>query len=123
MTAAFPRNSILNERHIELGTKFESSWNGMPLPQFYATDPYEEVVTIRSKAGLIDVSSLNLVNVKGKDAVALLDEVLTSDIGKMKPGQSAISNIVDDEGRLIDDVLVYCNAADEIGRASCRERV
>lgn len=113
MTAAFPRNSILNERHIELGTKFESSWNGMPLPQFYATDPYEEVATIRAKAGLIDVSSLNLVNVTGTDAVALLNEVLTSDIGKMKPGQSAISNIVDDNGCLIDDVLVYCNAADD----------
>lgn len=113
MTAAFPRNSILNERHIELGTKFESSWNGMPLPQFYATDPYEEVATIRSKAGLIDVSSLNLVNVTGRDAATLLNEVLTSDIARMKPGQSAISNIVDDNGCLIDDVLVYCNAADD----------
>ncbi len=109
MTAAFPRNSILNERHIQLGTKFESSWNGMPLPQFYATDPYEEVATIRSKAGLIDVSSLNLCNVTGPEAEALLNEVLTSDIAKMRPGQSAISNIVDDEGALIDDVLVYRN--------------
>lgn len=113
MTAAFPRNSILNERHIALGTKFESSWNGMPLPQFYATDPYEEVATIRSKAGLIDVSSLNLVNVTGPDATALLNDVLTSDIAKMTPGQSAISNIVDDEGSLIDDVLVYCNAPND----------
>ncbi|GAB4070792.1 aminomethyltransferase family protein [Ancylobacter sonchi] len=113
MNAAFPRNSILNERHIALGTKFESSWNGMPLPQFYATDPYDEVATVRSRAGLIDVSSLNLVNVTGPDAVALLDAVLTSDIGKMKPGQSAISNIVDDDGSLIDDVLVYRNGADD----------
>ncbi|MCB4771351.1 aminomethyltransferase family protein [Ancylobacter sp. Lp-2] len=113
MNAAFPRNSILNERHIALGTKFESSWNGMPLPQFYATDPYDEVATVRSRAGLIDVSSLNLVNVTGPDAVALLDAVLTSDIGKMKPGQSAISNIVDDGGSLIDDVLVYRNGTDD----------
>lgn len=113
MSAGFPRNSILNERHIQLGTKFESSWNGMPLPQFYATDPYDEVAAVRSRAGLIDVSSLNLVNVAGGEAVALLNEVLTSDIAKMKPGQSAISNIVDDDGSLIDDVLVYRNGEDD----------
>lgn len=113
MNVAFPRNSILSERHIALGTKFESSWNGMPLPQFYSTDPYDEVATIRSKAGLIDVSSLNLVNVAGPDAVSLLNEVLTSDVAKLKPGQSAISNIVNDEGCLIDDVLVYRNGEDD----------
>ncbi|MBS7539862.1 aminomethyltransferase family protein [Ancylobacter lacus] len=111
MNAAVTRNSILNERHVQLGTKFESSWNGMPLPQFYATDPYDEVAAVRTRAGLIDVSSLNLVNVRGPEALALLNEVLTSDVEKLKPGQSAISNIVDDEGSLIDDVLVYRNAA------------
>lgn len=113
MNAVFPRNSILNERHIALGTKFESSWNGMPLPQFYATDPYDEVTAVRSRAGLIDVSSLQLVNVTGPEAVALLNEILTSDVGKLKPGQSAISNIVDENGSLIDDVLVYRNGPED----------
>ncbi|HSI39044.1 MAG TPA: aminomethyltransferase family protein [Xanthobacteraceae bacterium] len=113
MRNVFPRNSILTDRHIALGTEFESSWNGMPLPQFYTTDPYDEVTAVRSRAGLIDVSSLQLVNVTGPDAVALLNEILTSDVAKLKPGQSAISNIVDDEGNLIDDVLVYRNGADD----------
>ncbi|MFT0861943.1 aminomethyltransferase family protein [Ancylobacter sp. G4_0304] len=113
MNAVFPRNSILNERHIALGTKFESSWNGMPLPQFYATDPYDEVTAVRSRAGLIDVSSLQLVNVTGPEAVTLLNEILTSDVDKLKPGQSAISNIVDENGSLIDDVLVYRNGPED----------
>ncbi|MCJ8145294.1 aminomethyltransferase family protein [Ancylobacter sp. A5.8] len=113
MNAVFPRNSILNERHVALGTKFESSWNGMPLPQFYASDPYDEVTAVRSRAGLIDVSSLQLVNVTGREAVALLNEILTSDVAKLQPGQSAISNIVDENGSLIDDVLVYCNGPED----------
>lgn len=44
---------------------------------------------------------------KGKDAVKLLNRVLTTDISKAQPGDSHISNIVDETGGLIDDVIVY----------------
>ena len=110
MTAVFSRRSILADRHTELGTKFESSWNDMPLAQFYSTDPYEETAAVRYRAGLIDVSALQMINVSGPDAVASLNAMLTSDIAKLKPGQSAISNLVDENGALIDDVLVYCDS-------------
>ena len=110
MTAVFSRRSILADRHEELGTKFESSWNDMPLAQFYSTDPYEETAAVRYRAGLIDVSALQMINVSGPDAVASLNAMLTSDIAKLKPGQSAISNLVDENGALIDDVLVYCDS-------------
>jgi len=110
MTAVFSRRSILADRHEELGTKFESSWNDMPLAQFYSTDPYEETAAVRYRAGLIDVSALQMINVSGPDAVASLNAMLTSDIAKLKPGQSAISNLVDENGSLIDDVLVYCDS-------------
>lgn len=107
--ASHPRQSVLNERHRALGTKFESSWNDMPVPQCYATDPYVETEAVRNTAGLFDVSSLRLIDVSGPDALAVLNELLTSDIAKIKAGESAISNIVDDNGSLIDDVLVYCD--------------
>ncbi|MBD8905593.1 aminomethyltransferase family protein [Methylorubrum zatmanii] len=103
----FPRQSALNERHLALGSKLDAEWNGMPIPQTYATDPYEETTTVRSRAGLFDVTGLRLVNVSGPDAEAMLNAMLTSDVSALKPGESAISNIVDDEGSLIDDVLVY----------------
>ncbi|GBU19433.1 MULTISPECIES: aminomethyltransferase family protein [Methylobacterium] len=104
-----PRQSALNERHLALGSKLDADWNGMPIPQTYATDPYEETTLVRSRAGLFDVTGLRIVDVSGPDALAMLDAMLTSDISKLKPGESAISNIVDDEGSLIDDVLVYCD--------------
>lgn len=108
-THVHARQSVLNERHRQLGTKFESSWNDMPIPQLYATDPYVETTTVRTSAGLFDVTALRLIDVSGKDALAALNEMLTSDIAKIKPGASAISNIVDDNGSLIDDVLIYCD--------------
>ncbi|GLS46099.1 aminomethyltransferase family protein [Methylobacterium brachythecii] len=102
-----PRQSALNERHIALGSRLDAEWNGMPIPQQYATDRYDETTIVRSRAGLFDVTGLRIVNVTGPDAEAMLNAMLTSDVGKIAPGKSAISNIVDANGSLIDDVLVY----------------
>lgn len=111
-THVYSRQSVLNDRHRALGTQFESSWNDMPIPQRYATDPYFETEAVRYRAGLFDVTSLRLIDVTGKDALAALEELLTSNISKLGPGKSAISNIVDENGSLIDDVLVYCIGPD-----------
>ena len=81
----------------------------MFIPQLYATDAYVETEAVRNRAGLFDVTALRLIDVSGKDALAALNEMLTSDIGKIKPGTSSISSIVDDNGSLIDDVLIYCD--------------
>ncbi|AWN43569.1 aminomethyltransferase family protein [Methylobacterium durans] len=102
-----PRQSVLNERHLALGSKLDAEWNGMPIPQSYSTDRYEETAIVRSRAGLFDVTGLRIVNVAGPDAEAMLNAMLTSDVSRIAPGHSAISNIVDDDGSLIDDVLVY----------------
>ena len=103
----FPRKNALQSIHQALGSKLDSDWNGMPIPQHYSTDPYEEVAIVRSKAGLFDVSGLRMINVSGADVVAVLNRMLTSNVDRLKAGQSAISNIVDANGSLIDDVLVY----------------
>lgn len=109
-----PRQSVLNDRHIALGADMSAtSWNDMPIPQNYATDPYDEVAAIRYKAGLIEVTALKILNVSGPDAGAFLNYFLTSDISKAKPGDSHISNIVNEHGALIDDVLVYVDGPNE----------
>ncbi|QTL05432.1 aminomethyltransferase family protein [Aquabacter sp. L1I39] len=103
------RQSILNERHKALGSKLEESWNDMAIPQHYATDPYEETAAVRYRAGLIDVTALKILNVTGPDATRLLNKLVTSDVSKIAPGRSMISSMVDDNGGLIDDVLIYCD--------------
>lgn len=112
--AHLPRQSILNDRHLANGADLNSvSWNNMPLPQTYATDPYFETEAVRYRAGLFDVSSLQIINVSGPEALKLLNHMLTSDVSKAKPGDSHISNIVDENGGLIDDVLVYVDSPTE----------
>jgi len=101
------RNSALNARHRALGSDLSSSWNDMPIPQNYNACPYAETEIVRNKAGLFDVSALKVVNVEGPDALAFLNHLLTSDVSKARRGDSHISNIVNEDGALIDDVLVY----------------
>ncbi|WP_395666292.1 aminomethyltransferase family protein [Methylocella sp.] len=103
----FTRECALAARHRALGSALDSEWNGMPIPQNYSTDPYEETTIVRSKAGLFDVSGLRIIDVSGPDSVKVLNHMLTSDVDRLAPGQSAISNIVDENGALVDDVLVY----------------
>lgn len=114
MTAAkFSRQSVLNDRHTALGSDLSTAWNDMPIPQNYSSDPYEETAAVRYRAGLIDVSGLRMLNVKGAGALAFLNHLLTSDISKAKTGDSHISNIVNEAGALVDDVIVYVDGPEE----------
>ena len=108
------RQSVLNDRHIALGADMTTtSWNDMPIPQNYRTDPYDEVAATRYRAGLIEVTALKILNVSGPDALKFLNYLLTSDVSKAKVGDSHISNIVNENGALIDDVLVYVDGPNE----------
>lgn len=107
------RNSVLNDRHRALGSDLSTSWNGMPVPQNYTTCPYEETGAVRYRAGLFEVSALKMINVTGPGALAFLNYILTSDVSKAAVGQSHISNIVNADGAIIDDVLVYVDGPNQ----------
>jgi aminomethyltransferase len=107
------RNSILNERHRQLGSKLDGdTWNNMPIPWSYNSDPHEEVVATRTRAGLYDVSALNIVNVSGPDAEAVIDQLVTIDVARLKPGSARLAAEVNEAGALVDDIMVIRDAAD-----------
>lgn len=101
------RNSILNVRHRELGSRLDGdTWNEMPIPWSYHSDVHDEVVAVRSRAGLYDVSALNIVNVRGPDAESVIDRLVAIDVTRMAPGTSRLSAIVDESGALCDDIMI-----------------
>jgi len=104
------RNSVLNVRHKELGSTLDGeTWNGMPIPWSYHTDVNDEVVAVRTRAGLYDVSGLNIVNVSGPAALKILDKLVTIDVTKLEPGTSRLAGEVNEEGALVDDIMVICD--------------
>lgn len=107
------RHSILESRHRQLGSKLDGdTWNDMPIPWSYDRDAFEEVVATRTRAALYDVSALNLVNVSGPDAEAVIDRLVTIDVTKLKPGTARLAAEVNDDGALVDDIMVIRDAAD-----------
>lgn len=112
------RNSVLNDRHRALGSKLDGdTWNGMPIPWSYHTDPHDEVVAVRTRAGLYDVTALNIVNVSGPDAESVLDRLVAKDITRLAPGTSVLAAEVDESGAICDDIMIIRDSA-EVFRVS-----
>jgi len=109
---AVTRNSVLNERHRQLGCKLDESIWGMPIPQSYHTDPHAEVIAVRTRAALYDVSALNIVNVQGPAALKVLDKLVAIDVTELEPGTSRLAAEVNEAGALTDDIMIICDAKD-----------
>lgn len=67
----------------------------------------EEHKAVRRAAGLFDVSHMGEVDVRGPDAVAFLDRLLTNDVAKLFPGRVLYSPMCYPNGGVVDDLLVY----------------
>jgi aminomethyltransferase len=101
------RSSVLNSQHIALGSKLDGdSWNDMHVPWSYSTDPHDEVVAVRSAAGLFDISALNLVDVSGPDAESVLNSLVAKDVTKLKAGHAIIAAELNAAGALCDDIMI-----------------
>ena len=105
MTASW-RFSALADRHRALGSNLED-WSGMGTAWTYDKDQLEEYMAIRTKAGVMDVSGLKKVHVNGPHASHIIDRAVTRDIEKLKPGRSTYCCMLNDQGKFIDDCVVY----------------
>ncbi len=62
-----------------------------------------EYRAVRERVGLIDVSTLGKLDVKGSDAGRLLDKVYTNRFSDLRPGRVRYSVICDEAGIMLDD--------------------
>jgi len=103
------RNSALAHRHAEIGGELED-WNGMGTAWFYDDTPERakaDYEAIRTKAGLMDVSGLKKCHVVGADAAYVIDRVTTRNVEKIMPGRSVYACMLNDQGKFIDDCVIY----------------
>ncbi|MDR2678501.1 MAG: aminomethyltransferase family protein [Zoogloeaceae bacterium] len=100
------RISALAERHRALGSQLED-WNGMGTAWTYSSDLADHHAAIRTAAGLMDVSGLKKVHYVGPHAESLLEYAVSRDISKIYPGKSAYATLLNDDGKFVDDCIVY----------------
>ncbi|MDF2544742.1 MAG: gcvT [Herbinix sp.] len=80
---------------------------GYLLPVQYETGVIAEHMAVRTKAGLFDVSHMGEVILMGKDAGANVQMLVTNDCSKMYDGQVKYSPMCNEDGGVVDDLLVY----------------
>lgn len=76
----------------------------MPLHYSGVVDEYH---TVRSKAGLFDVSHMGRVVVTGSGAESFLQRMTTNDLAALRPMQAQYSMVCNEQGGIKDDIFVY----------------
>ena len=97
-TPLFQSHKNLKARFIDF-----ADWS---LPFSY-TSPGEEHLKTRQFGGLFDVSHMGEFRVKGGGSLSFLQSLLPTDIQNLKTGQARYSVFCNQEGGLIDDLIVY----------------
>jgi aminomethyltransferase len=100
------KSTALEAVHIELGAKMVP-FAGYNMPVQYSGLKLEHQA-VRERAGMFDVSHMGEFFVTGPDALHFLQKVTTNDVSKLLPGKIQYSCMPNENGGIVDDLLVYC---------------
>ncbi|MFC0254509.1 glycine cleavage system aminomethyltransferase GcvT [Massilia consociata] len=96
----------LNSAHRALGAKMVD-FGGWDMPVNYGSQ-IEEHNAVRLDAGMFDVSHMCVVDLKGANVRAFLRGLLANNVDKLQvPGKALYSCMLNPEGGVIDDLIVY----------------
>jgi aminomethyltransferase len=95
----------LESRHIDLGAKMVE-FAGYNMPVQY-TSIQDEHHAVRKSVGVFDVSHMGEFIVKGKQALDLVQRISSNDAAALKIGQAQYSCLPNENGGIVDDMLVY----------------
>lgn len=107
-----PQRTPLYQSHVDSEGKLVD-FSGWELPIHYGSQ-IDEHEAVRTDAGMFDVSHMVIVDVKGADSKAWLQKLLANDVNKLKVvGKALYSPMLNEDGGIIDDLIVYLSNADE----------
>lgn len=95
----------LNALHEQLGAKMVP-FAGYNMPVRYSSD-MEEHNTVRNGVGVFDVSHMGEFFVKGPKALDLIQKITSNDASKLENGKAQYSCFTNEEGGIVDDLIVY----------------
>ena len=100
------KQTALYQQHIDAGAKMVD-FAGWDMPINYGSQ-IEEHNAVRGDAGVFDVSHMTVVDVSGRDATEYLRHLLANDVAKLDvPGRALYSGMLNEDGGVIDDLIVY----------------
>ena len=107
-----PQRTPLYQSHVDSEGKLVD-FSGWELPIHYGSQ-IDEHEAVRTDAGMFDVSHMVIVDIKGTESKAWLQKLLANDVNKLKMvGKALYSPMLNEQGGIIDDLIVYLSNADE----------
>lgn len=101
------KQTALTERHKALGARM------VPFAGWEMPVQYEGILAehkaVREAAGLFDLGHMGQVEISGPDALAFLQYSTTNDVSGLEPGQAKYGMLPNDNGGVVDDIIVYRN--------------
>ncbi len=88
-----------------------SAWNGYKFADYYYDAEYE-YFCVRNTCGTYDICPMQKYEIRGNDAEAMLNRMVTRDVKKIKVNRVAYCVWCTDEGRMIDDGTIFRLAND-----------
>lgn len=99
------KNTALTAVHEKLGAKMVP-FAGYNMPVQYEGVNVEHE-TVRNGVGVFDVSHMGEFFLKGENALALIQKVTSNDASKLVDGKAQYSCLPNNEGGIVDDLIVY----------------
>lgn len=118
------RKTVLNDTHRAQGAKMVD-FGGWDMPLNYGSQ-IEEHHQVRRAAGMFDVSHMTVIDLSGPQARGFLRRLLANSIDKLKkPGKALYSCMLNEQGGVIDDLIVYLLGEDSyriVSNAATRDK-
>ncbi|MCI0913556.1 MULTISPECIES: glycine cleavage system aminomethyltransferase GcvT [Pseudomonas] len=100
------QRTLLYDLHLALGAK-TVDFGGWDMPLHYGSQ-VEEHHQVRSDCGVFDVSHMTVIDIDGTEATVWLQRLLANDVARLgSVGKALYSPLLNDEGGVIDDLIVY----------------
>ena len=99
------KRTPLYDRHVAAGAKLVP-FAGWEMPVQY-TGIKDEHLTVRSSAGIFDVSHMGEIETTGPDAEAFLQRILSNDVTKIAENGAQYSVLCKEDGGVLDDLFTY----------------
>jgi aminomethyltransferase len=111
MEVATIKDIALKQKHIDLGAKMVA-FAGFNMPLQY-TGLTDEHLNVRNNVGVFDVSHMGEFMVTGEGALDLIQRITSNDAAKLSIGKVQYSCFPNNEGGIVDDLLVYMLGEEE----------
>jgi aminomethyltransferase len=105
------QKTILNDAHRALGAKMVD-FGGWDMPIHYGSQ-IDEHHLVRNDAGMFDVSHMTVVDLHGARTREFLRHLVANSVDKLqKPGKALYTCMLNPQGGVIDDLIIYFLAED-----------